>query len=279
MGVTLRWLNRRTQNPFAAPLFIPTAENREFRAARQLFAHTVLQLIQERRQRPADGADLLSVLIAARDADSGECMSDQQLQDEVLTFLIAGLETTSVALTWTFALLAQHPEVLQRVRAEHRAVCGKNQPPRPDQLAQLPYARMVIDEVLRLYPPAFGLTRRVVQADEIDGYAIPKGAQLLVSSYALHRHPQLWAAPDSFAPELHFAPEQVEARSRFAYIPFGAGARQCIGQAFALMELQILVPTLASAFDFSLVGAPPKPEPTMTLRPGGPVLMRVQPAA
>jgi cytochrome P450 len=276
IAVTLRWLNRRTQNPLAPPLFIPTQENRTFRAALQLFSDTVQRLIGARRADPTSHRDLLSVLIAARDADSGEGMSDKQLQDEVLTFLIAGLETTSVALTWTITLLAQHPDALQRVRAEQQAVCGKR-PPRPDQLGQMPYTRMVIDEALRLYPPAFGLTRRVVQEDTIAGYTVPKGAQLLVSSYALHRNPTLWSAPDQFAPELHFAPEQTQGRSRFAYIPFGAGARQCIGQAFALMELQILVPTLAAAFDFSLASAPPKPEASMTLRPAGPVMMNVRP--
>jgi cytochrome P450 len=278
VAVTLRWLNRRTQNPFAPPLFIPTEENRQFRAARQLFSDTVQALIAARRARPSSGAELLSVLIAARDADSGEGMSDAQLQDEVLTFLIAGLETTSVALTWTFQLLAQHPEVLERVRAEQLAVCG-TEPPRPDQLERMPYSRMVIDESLRLYPPAFGLTRRALQQDTLGGHVIPAGAQLLVSSYALHRHPKLWSAPDRFAPELHFAPEHAAQRSRFAYIPFGAGPRQCIGQAFARMELQILVPALAAAFDFDLVGEPVQPEATMTLRPAGPVLMRVRPVA
>jgi cytochrome P450 len=138
---------------------------------------------------------------------------------------------------------------------------------------------MVIDEALRLYPPAFGLTRRVLSQDTLGGYVVPAGAQLLVSSYALHRHPKLWSAPDRFAPELHFSPEQVEQRSRFAYIPFGAGPRQCIGQAFARMELQILVPALAAAFDFELVGEPVKPEASMTLRPAGPVLMCVRPVA
>jgi cytochrome P450 len=275
--VLLNWLNRRTSQPLAAPLFIPTQENRRFKAAKRLFTETIQRLIDQ--QRAHGGTDLLSMLLAARDAETGAPMSDQQLQDEVFTFLVAGLETTAAALQWALILLAQHPEALQRVRAEQRSVCGA-EPPRADQLASMPYTRMVIDETLRLYPPVFGLTRRVVSADTIAEHTIPKGAQVLVSPYAIHRHPSLWQQPDVFAPEAHFAPEHSVGRSRFAYIPFGAGPRQCIGNALALMELQILVPTLAAAFDFSLVDARGTlPETSMTLRPKGPVLMHVRSAA
>lgn len=272
--VLLGWLNQRTQQPLAAPLFIPTADNRRFNAARRLFTETIQRLIREHRARA--GSDLLSMLLAARDAETGASMSDQQLQDEVFTFLVAGLETTAAALQWALILLAQHPDALQRVRSEQRSVCG-NEPPRVEQLPQMPYTRMVIDETLRLYPPVFGLTRRVVSDDEIAGHRISKGVQVLVSPYALHRHPGLWAQPDSFAPEAHFGPEVSEGRSRFQYIPFGAGPRQCIGNALAMMELQILVPTLAAAFDFEL--AEPSgalPETSMTLRPKGPVLMHLR---
>lgn len=280
ISVTLRWLDQRSVNPLAAPLFIPTSENRQFRAAQQLFSRTVQQLINARRARANDGprSDLLSLLLSARDAETGEGMNDQQLKDEVLTFLIAGMETTSAALQWTLLLLAQHPDVLGRVREEQRTVCG-SAAPRPDQLAEMPYTRMVINESLRLYPPVFGLSRRVVKQDTIAGYTIPQGTQLLVSPYALHRHPQLWKDPDHFVPE-RFAAEASagQPRSRFAYIPFGAGPRQCIGRAFALLELQVLVPTLAAAFDFSLTdpsGA--QPAPTMTLRPRGPLMLTVTP--
>jgi cytochrome P450 len=272
--VLLNWLNKRTMQPLSAPPFIPTAENRRFNAAKRLFTETIDRMISEHRAH--SGVDLLSMLLAARDAETGESMSDQQLRDEVFTFLVAGLETTAAALQWALILLSQHPEALTRVRAEHQSVCG-SEPPRPDQLAGMRYTRMVIDETLRLYPPVYGLTRRVVSDDVIAGYAIPKGAQVLVSPYAIHRHPQLWKQPNSFAPDAHFAPEHSEGRSRFAYIPFGAGPRQCIGNALALMELQILVPTLAAAFDFSLADtAGTVPETSMTLLPKGPVLMHVR---
>lgn len=273
--VLLNWLNQRTSQPLAAPLFIPTAENRRFNAAKRLFTQTIARLIAEHRAH--SGTDLLSMLLAARDADTGESMSDQQLHDEVFTFLVAGLETTAAALQWALILLAQHPEAVQRMRAEQRSVCG-SVPPRADQVASMPYTRMVIDETLRLYPPVYGLTRRVISDDKIAEYDIPKGVQVLVSPYAMHRHPQFWKQPDQFAPELHFAPEHTEGRSRFAYIPFGAGPRQCIGNALALMELQILLPTLVAAFDFHLAdGRGLTPETSMTLRPRGPVLMHAVP--
>lgn len=272
----LGWLNQRTQHPVSAPLFIPTAENKRFIAARRLFTDTIQRLIAEQRASGQQGLDLLSMLLGARDADTGEGMSDQQLQDEIFTFLIAGLETTSAALQWILIELSRHPEALARVREEQRRVCG-DEPPRPEQISQMPYTRMVIDETLRLHPPVFGLTRRVVRDDRIGDYDIPKGVQLLVSPYALHRHPGIWSQPDSFAPEQHFAPEQAEGRSRFAYIPFGAGPRQCIGNAFALMELQVIVPTLAAAFDMSLTQpSDVSSETSMTLRPKGPISMQMR---
>jgi len=273
----LAWLNERTASPLAPPLFIPTAANRRFRAARALIAQTVSQLIAERRAATTEPGDLLSMLLLARDAETGEGMTDAQLHDEVLTFLIAGYETTSSALEWTLILLAQHPSAAQRVRAEQREVCG-SRAPTPAELPRMPYTRMVIDEALRLYPPVFGLTRRVVHDAELGGYHVPKGAQVLVSPYALHRRPELWGDPDRFDPE-RFAPVRVAQRHRYAHVPFGAGPRQCIGNAFAMMELQVLIPSLIGALHFELAdNTHVTPQTCMTLRPRGPVLMRVQDA-
>ena len=202
-------------------------------------------------------------------------MSDEQLRAELLTFLIAGYETTSASLEWTLLLLLQHRDVAERVRAEQRAVAGER-PPAPDQLPSMPYTKMVLDEALRLYPPVFGLSRRALAADEIGGYLVPEGMQVLVSPYALHRNPVFWPAPEAFDPQ-RFAPELVKTRPRFAHIPFGGGPRQCIGNAFAMMELQVLVPTLIGALNFELAaGADPTPNPRMTLRPRGPLLMHVR---
>ena len=272
---TLAWLEQRAVQPLSVPLFVPTAENRAFRSAQRLFAATIGRMIGERRSTSEDPGDLLSMLLAARDPETGEGMSDAQLHAEVLTFLIAGYETTSAALEWTLLLLSQHPEVAARVRVEQRAVCGER-PPLPDELPRMPVARMVIDEALRIYPPVFGLTRRALCADELGGYQIARGAQVLVSPYAVHRNPAFWPQPERFDPE-RFAPEQVKARPRYAHIPFGAGPRQCIGNAFAMMELQVLVPTLIGALHFELApGADATPQPRMTLRPRGPLLMHVR---
>jgi cytochrome P450 len=274
---TLKWLEQRTVQPFSTPLFIPTAENRGFRAAQKLFARTIDAMLAERRSGAHDPGDLLSMLLAARDPDTGAGMSDEQLRAEVLTFLIAGYETTSAALEWTLLLLSRHPDAAERVRAEHLSVCGER-PPIPDDLPRMPYTRMVIDEALRLYPPVFGLSRRVIADDELGGYAIKKGVQLLVSPYAVHRNPAFWPDPERFDPE-RFAPERAKQRPRYAHIPFGAGPRQCIGNAFALMELQVVIPTLIGALRFELApGADPTPQPRMTLRPRGPLLMNVRPA-
>ena len=274
---TLAWLNERTMRPLAAPLFIPTEGNRRFRAAQQLFDRSIEQLVNERRSSSFEGSDLLSMLLDARDPETGEAMSDKQLHDEVLPFLIARYETTSAALEWTLILLAQHPSIAERVRAEQRAVCGAR-PPAPEELSRLPYTRMVIDEALRLYPPVFGLSRRVIQDDTLEGHRIPRGAQVLVSPYALHRHPRLWERPDDFDPE-HFAPAKAEQRPRYAHIPFGGGPRQCIGNAFAMMELQILIPSLIGALQFELIAPNEiKPQTCMTLRPTAPVRVRVRAA-
>lgn len=271
---TLGWLNDRTVRPIAPPLFVPTASNRRFGAAQRLFASTITGMIDARRSGRQEPDDLLSMLLAARDPDTGAGMTDAQLHDEILTFLIAGYETTSAALEWTLILLARHPGAQERVRAEHLAVCGARAPA-PDELSRMPYARMVIDETLRLYPPVFGLSRRVIADDELQGRRIPRGSQLLVSPYAMHRSPTLWEHPGEFDPD-RFTPAIHKLRHRYAYIPFGAGPRLCIGNAFAMMELQVLIPTLIGALHLELDGrADVRPKTEMTLRPRGPVLMRV----
>jgi cytochrome P450 len=237
----------------------------------------VTELIAEHRAAPAATQDLLSLLLAARD-ETGAAMSESELHDEVLTFLIAGVETTSAALAWTVLLLSRNGAAALRVRGEQRAQCGMRAPSLAE-LPRMPYVRMVIEEALRLYPPAYGLTRRVLADDDLGGFLIPKDAQVLVSPYAMHRHPDFWHEPDRFDPE-RFAPERAQGRPRFAHIPFGGGPRQCIGNAFAMLELQVVIPTLIGAFDFALAeGADATPDPRMTLRPRGPLWMQVTPAA
>jgi cytochrome P450 len=197
------------------------------------------------------------------------------LRDEVMTILIAGHETGAAALAWAWHLLAEHPEVEHKLHAELQKVLG-GRTPTVEDLPALSYTRMIFDEVLRLYPPAWALLRQAIEEDEIGGCRIPAGSILTVSQYVTQRHPDFWDEPEKFEPE-RFTPERVAARPRFAYFPFGGGARQCIGSNFALMEAQLVVATLAQHFRPRLLpGHAVEPDPTFTLRPRGGVLVTLR---
>jgi cytochrome P450 len=232
-------------------------------------------IIAERRRRP-EGDDLLSILLQAQDPETGEGMGDEQLRDEALIIFFAGHETTATLLTWTWSLLAQHPEAEARLHAELDEVLAGRSPGLEDVEA-LNYTRMVLDEVLRLYPPVAVMARDALEEDEIDGYAIPAGSMVTITPYISHRHPEFWQRPEAFWPE-HFAPERVEARPRYAYYPFGAGPRICLGKHFALLEATLVLAEVARRFQLRLVsGELPEAEWSGTLRPCGDVLMTVQP--
>jgi len=246
--------------------WIPTPRRRRFEAARRLLREAVDYVITERRRRPSDSPDLLSMLLAARDDGTGEGMTDEQLRVEVTTFLLAGQETTSLALTWVWYLLSQHPQAQQRLEAELDAVLGGRAPEYPD-LANLPYARMVIDEAMRLYPPAWGFSRQALDDDRLGGFHLPRGWIAFIIPFVLHRVPSLWKDPETFDPT-RFSPEQSADRPKFAYIPFGAGPRQCIGNQFALIEAHLVVATLAQRYRLHLVpNHRVEPWPLITLRP------------
>jgi cytochrome P450 len=245
---------------------LPTPSRRRFEAARAVLQGAVDYIIGERRRHPSDRADLLSMLMASRDEETGEGMTDHQLRVEVTTFLLAGQETTSLALTWTWYLLSQHPEARQRLEAEIDAVLDGRQPGFVD-LAVMPYTRMVIDEALRLYPPAWGFSRQALADDEPGGFHLPRGWLAFVMPYVLHRLPEYWEDPERFDPE-RFSPERSADRPKFVYLPFGAGPRQCIGNHFALIEAHLVVATLAQRFRLRLVpDHPVEPWPLITLRP------------
>ena len=242
------------------------AKARQFDEARIVLRQAVEYVINERRRRPTDSADLLSMLMDARDEETGERMTDEQLRVEVTTFLLAGQETTSLALTWTWFLLSQHPSARQRLEHEIDTVLG-DRPPDYSDLAHLPYSRMVVDEAMRLYPPAWGFSRQALDDDTLGGFHLPRGWLAFVVPYVLHRLPQYWKDPEAFEPE-RFSPEQSADRPKFVYIPFGAGPRQCIGNQFALIEAQLSVATLAQRYRLQLVpGHRVEPWPLITLRP------------
>lgn len=257
------------------PPHIPLPRNRRFRAALAQLDQFVYSLIRERRHRN-DKHDLLAMLLDARDEETGLGMDDTQLRHEIMTLLFAGHETTANALTWTWYLLAQYPDAEARLQAELDKVLGGRAPVVED-LVNLPYTRMVLDETLRLYPPVWFIPRRVVEDDEMGGYIIPKNSMIHFSPYVVHRHPAFWEEPDTFDPE-RFAPERAAGRLRFAYCPFGGGPRLCIGNAFALMEAQIVLATVAQRFRFSLVpGKKVTLLPQITLSPRNGLRMTVVP--
>lgn len=252
-------------NPFP-PLTIPTPRNRRIQRAIRTLDMVVHDIITEHRQQYSEKGDLLSMLLQARDEETGEEMSDQQLRDEVMTLLLAGHETTANALTWTWYLLAQYPEVERRLHVELEQVLG-GQLPTVEHLPELSYTRMVLEEVLRLDPPAFGFNRKAIADDEIGGYVVPANTLIWISPYATHRHPDFWENPEVFEPE-RFSPERSAGRPHFAHFPFGGGPRLCIGNNFAMMEAQLILATLAQRYRLRLVpGHKVEPEVLLSIRP------------
>lgn len=258
----------RFRSLWLIPPVLPTPRDRAFRAALQTLNQAVYEIIAERRRHNEDRGDLLSMLMLTRDEETGETMNDRQLRDEVMTLMLAGHETTATTLTWTWYLLSEHPDVARRLREELAAVLGGRTPTMSD-VPNLVYTRMVIEESLRLYPPAWVTVRKVDNDDIIGGYHIPAGSTVVVSAYVLHRNPTFWPDPERFDPE-RFTPERVAERPRFAYIPFSAGPRQCIGNTFALVEAQLILATIAQRYHLDVApGHRVAPEPLITLRPKG----------
>ena len=245
---------------------LPTRKYRRFVAARAVLRGAVEYVISERRRNATKTADLLSMLMSARDEDTGATMTDQQLSVEVMTFLLAGQETTSLALTWTWYLLSQNAHARTQLERELDVVLDRR-PPDYSDLANLPYLRMVVDEALRLYPPAWGFSRQALSEDILGGFRLPRGWLAFVIPYALHRHPRYWPNPESFDPE-RFSPERSADRPKFVYLPFGAGPRRCIGDQFALIETHLTLATFAQSYRLHLVpGHTVNPWPLITLRP------------
>jgi enediyne biosynthesis protein E7 len=277
VGRALTTVNHLLAKAFYLPwaLSLPTPQRRRLRAARSALDTVVEQIIRERRRRLETHGDLLEMLLEARDEETGEGMTDQQVRDEVLTLLLAGHETTANALSWTFFLLAQHPHIEARLQEEYQRVLNRR-PAMIEDLAQLPLTRMVVEEAIRLYPPAWGLGRRALGNDEIGGYFIPKGAYVLVFPYVTHRHPAFWERPDAFDPE-RFSAQLSAGRHRFAYFPFGGGPRQCLGNQFALYEAQLILATILPRYQLRLLPETiVTPEPLVTLRPRGDLLMTMR---
>lgn len=269
-------VNRRIMSVIDLPLALPTPANNRLKKAFSDLDDVVLGLIRKRREEGAGSNDLLSMLLEVKDAETGEGMNDRQLRDEVMTIFLAGHETSSNALVWTWHLLSRHPAVARKLKAELDNVLG-GRTPTLDDLPNLVYTGQVIHESMRLFPPVWGYSRMAERDDTLGGYKIPKGTWVFVSPYLTHRTPENFPNPEGFDPD-RFVDGFMESLPKCAYFPFGAGARQCIGNNFALMEVKIILATLAQRFQFFLEeGHSVVAKPLITLRPLNGLRMRVVP--
>ncbi len=251
-----------------APRWVPRPG--QLRAARGPAMDVMMDRVvaERRRSGPSDPPDMLDALIATRDPETGRSMDAIELRNNLLALVTAGHETTALALTWSLYLLALCPDVQARARSVALDVLDGRAAAAED-LPRLGYLRQVIDEAMRLYPPAAFLSRRAAKPDRIGDRAVRAGALVFLPVYALHRHARLWDRPAAFDPD-RFAPDAVRGRHRYGYLPFGAGPRACIGASFAVMEAQIILATLLSRLSFGLPsGFRPRPQMWLTLRPAG----------
>jgi enediyne biosynthesis protein E7 len=235
----------------------------------------VAGLIERRRREAGEHHDFVAMLMATRDAATGAPMSERELIDEIMTLIVAGHETTATGLNWTWYLLSQHPEAEARLHAELDALPEQH----PLELAasgELPVARAIVDEALRLYPPVWVFTRRALKADTLGGFPLPAGTNVILPTYVIHRHPRYWHEPDAFRPE-RFEPGGEGQGASFAYIPFGAGPRRCLGDGFAIYEMLANLSRFARRFRLRMVpGQDVRLEPRVNLRPAQPMFMTLE---
>ncbi|MGB4068864.1 MAG: cytochrome P450 [Nitrospira sp.] len=273
LRVSIKYAFDSFHNPLQSPLWVPTARNREFRAATQFMDQLIYGLLAERRRTGATHGDLLDLLLHARDEETGAGLSDQELRDEALTIFAAGHETTANALAWTWYLLATHPEAKAQFHEEiDRVLHGRM--PSADDLQHLPYTRAIFDESLRLYPPAPAVQRKALTSTTVGGLPLPAGALVLIGTYNLHRHPAFWPNPEQFMPERWLADERPAAR--YAYLPFGAGPRACVGIHFSSVEGPLLLALIGRRYDLHLAQERVEPQLMVTLRPRGGIRMMIE---
>jgi cytochrome P450 len=258
--------------PLQVPQWLPTPSNLRFKHALAVLDAFIQEVIALRRSGGAQRADLLSAYLHMRDGESESALSDKLLRDEMITLLSAGHETVSDAITWAFYELMNHPDAYARVLAEADASVPDANP--LAAASALPFTTMVIQEALRLYPPGWGFLRTAIGADTICGYTIPAGSRVIVSPYLIQRDSAYWDDPDRFEPE-RFTEERSAERHRFAWFPFSAGPRQCIGAGLATLEAQLTIMRLSRVIRLELVpGQTIRPLPRVSLKPNGPVMVR-----
>ena len=278
LDIVLRSIFGRDLEQLSAAFQVVTKDpsrNLQFAFKFRSLTKLVATVIQRRRAGQEEHFDFVGMLMNARDKETGEPMGERALIDEIMTLVVAGHETTASGLNWTWYLISQNPQVQARLHAELDASPVLSAPGL-EQMEALPYTRQVIDEALRLYPPGWLLSRRAIEADVLGGYDIPAGSDVLLPLYLLHRHPRYWQDPDVFRPE-RFAPEHEAQRPRFAYMPFAAGPRHCIGETLALYEMLLHLYRMARRF--RLVYVPDKAlelEAQINLRTRNPLYMRLE---
>ena len=245
---------------------LPLSSTRRFEAAERTLDATITRLISDRRARPGTHDDLLDTLLAARDEDGNDAMTDQQVRDEATTLFVAGHETTATLLSWAWYLLARNPGVEARLHEELDTVLG-GRPPSVDDYEALPFTRQILSETLRLFPTVWMLGRRALEDTTIGDYEVPAKSIVMMSPWVVQRDPRWFVRPMRFDPD-RWGADTGTVRPRFAYFPFGGGSRKCLGESFAWMESTLVLATLAQQWRLRLVpGHPIAPQPRITLRP------------
>ena len=266
LQVSSQYAIESDSNPLFLPLWMPTSRNRAFHAAMRSMDELIFGLLARRRQSGERHGDLLDVLFHARDDETGEGLTEQELRDEILTFFAAGHSTTANALSWAWYLLATHPDAKVRFHEEvDRVLQGRT--PSAEDLEHLPYTRAIFEETLRLYPTAPLVQRKAATSTTVHGVSLPQGARVLINLYNLHRHPDFWPNPDQFLPERWLGSDRPCAR--YAYLPFGAGPRACVGLHFASVEGLLLLALIGRRYDLRLVQDRVEIQFMVTLRPKG----------
>ncbi|MFB7334036.1 cytochrome P450 [Streptomyces adustus] len=267
LPVMVRGAFRRAMDPTGLVARLPLAANREFAAALARLHRLIDAIVGDYRHTGEDRGDLLSALLAARDEEDGGAMTDQEVHDQVMTLLLAGVETTASALTWAWHLLATHPEAEARLHAEVDEVLGGRVPEYAD-VPRLVHTQRIFTETLRLYPPAWMYTRTTTEPTELAGHRLPTGADLLISPYVIHRIPEFFPRPEVFDPD-RWLPERAGEVARGSYLPFGAGSRKCIGDVFGMTEATLALAAIASRWRLRPVpGTTVAPRAEMSLTAG-----------
>lgn len=274
LTMVLHAIDDSIKAPLFLPAWLPLPRNIRMNRAVKTLDRIILELIEQRRETDEDKGDLLSMLLLSQD-ENGDHMTDQQVRDEAVTLFSAGHETTANALTWTWYLLSQHPEVEAKLHEELDRVLGGRLPTLED-LRQLEYTEMVIKESMRIYPPVPSIGRQAIETVQIDGVTIEKDTIIMIAPHIVHNDERWWGDPQDFRPE-RFARENEKTLPKYAYFPFGGGPRVCIGNSFAMMEAVLLLAAMAQHYQLRHIpDAPVIPEPTLTLRPKHPMNMRIE---